>query len=188
MSAFDLKTLATEEDVTDILNLYHDFFEHDADEEDEQPICDILPGKQQLNDCGGEFGMDVEAGLKTVTLAVRLGFRNGLPMPFNLLRDRSGTTPWDKSFGNPDPLPENLSKMRLHWHQLAGAHSIIRSLFTAEADSPHTTGVLVGDEVGLGKTTQAIAVIAFLNTLVWLQDTNRTNRPKIIRKFAYMSV
>ncbi|RDB19056.1 Transcription regulatory protein SNF2 [Hypsizygus marmoreus] len=189
VSEADLKSLATEEDVTNILNLYHEYFDEDAEDEDAPPISDALPAQQQLNDCGGDFGMEVEAEMSLVTLLFNLGFKTGLPMVFNTLRDRSGLSPWDDptpfADPNPDPMPENFSKMRLHWHQLAGTHSIVRSVFT-KGSNPHTTGVLVGDEVGLGKTAQAITLIAFLNQVIWLQSETTRKPPRMLADRQYL--
>lgn len=44
----------------------------------------------------------------------------------------------------------------LHWHQLVGIVSILRKFFKDQDPS----GVLVADEVGLGKTAQTLGVIA----------------------------
>lgn len=172
-----LEGLATEEDVSDVLNLYHEYFNQIAEDEDEPPISDALPAQQQLNDCGGDFGMEVEASMTAVSLALSLGFTSGRPLLFNSLRDRSGLTPWDDpslfSNANADSLPPNLSKIQLHWHQLAGVHSIVRSVFSTVKNDSNTLGVLVADEVGLGKTAQAIAYIAFVIHAIWLRESGR---------------
>lgn len=173
-----MKNLATEEDVTDILNIYHEYFESNVEDEDEQPIPDSLPVKEQLNDDGGDFGMEVESTMPPKALAKALAFfKTGLPPAFNPYRHRSGTSPWDDDrlfvVLDHEIMPEYLVPMKLHWHQLAGVHSILRSIFTKEKKKAHTTGVLIGDEVGLGKTAQSITVIAFLNQLIWLQGESR---------------
>lgn len=180
--------MATEEDVTDIFNLYHEYFDNDVQDEDEPPIPDVVDDKQELNDCGGDFGMEAEATMTPASLALSLGFKTGLPPLFNTLRHRSGISPWDDSTlfvdPNTDPLPGYLSKMRLHWHQLGGVHSIVRSVFSKDADPQRQTlGVLVGDEVGLGKTAQAIAFIAFLNQAIWLQRSKR-KLPRVLGEMA----
>lgn len=182
-----LEQLATEEDVSDLLNLYHEYFNQDLEEEEEQPISDALPltQKQKLNDCGGDFGMEEEAKTKGSTLAISLGYRGALPANFNPLRDRSGLTPWDDPypFSGLDlkALPENLSPIRLHWHQLAGTHSIVRSILSPESDSLRVLGILIADEVGLGKTAQAISVIAFFMQAVFTQRSD-CKLPRIMGK------
>jgi hypothetical protein len=180
-----LPPLATEEDVSDVLNLYHEYFEQDLEEEEEQPISDDLPEKQELNDCGGDFGMEEEATMTPASLAISFGYRNGQPPSFNTIRDRSGLTPWDNPSSlanlNHDALPDNLTKLRLHWRQLAGNHSIMRSILSTVPDPSSLLGILVADEVGLGKTVQAIAVIAFFMQAVFLQQTNK-KLPRILCK------
>ena len=179
-----LQHLASEEDVSDVLNLYHEYFDQDFEDE-EPPISDAHPEQQKLNDCGGDFGMEEEAKMTPASLALSLGYRTGLPPSFNVVRDRSGLTPWDKpdvfSRVNIDSLPDNLTKLRLHWHQLAGNHSIIRSVLSKVPDSSHVIGVLVADEVGLGKTAQAIAVLAFFMQAVFLQEAKK-KLPRILCK------
>lgn len=168
-----------------MVNLYHEYFDQELNEEEEPPISDALPEKQKLNDCGGDFGMEEEAEMTPASLAISLGYRSGLPPSFNAVRDRSGTTPWDdpSSFSNlnMDALPDNLTPLRLHWHQLAGNHSIVRSILSPVPDSSHVLGILVGDEVGLGKTAQAIAVIAFFMQAVFVQEQKK-KVPKILGK------
>jgi len=81
--------------------------------------------------------------------------------------------PWDdQSIFNvsKNRIPSHLSILGLHWHQLAGIHSIVCTIFIATEDLSHPCGVLIGDEVGLGKTAQAIGVIAFLNMVIFLQS------------------
>lgn len=176
-----LRDLATEEDVTDLLLVYAEYLETHSEEEDEPPITNISPEKKQLDQDGGDFGMEAEANMRLSNFTFRFGFPSGLPVQFNTLRHRSGVSPWDdpKPFAE-DPIPDDLVNFNLHWHQLAGVHSIVRSLFTEQPDATHTTGVLIGDEVGLGKTAQAITLIAFLNQSIL--GVNR-HTPRILGEF-----
>ncbi|KAF8220211.1 hypothetical protein L208DRAFT_1186029, partial [Tricholoma matsutake] len=163
-----LQHLATEEDVSDVLNLYHKYFDQGVEDEEEPPILDVLPEQLMLNDCGSNFGMEEEAKMTPASLALSLGYQTGLPPSFNTVHDRSGLTPWDNpdlfSYTNIDALPDNLMKLCLHWHQLPGNHSFL---------------VLVADEVGLGKTPQAITVMVFFMQTVFLQQTNK-KLPRIL--------
>lgn len=179
-----MKELATEEDISGLINLYHEYFDFDDYEEDEQPIPDVSATKQQLNDEGGDFGMEVEAKMSPGALASMVGFKNRrLPRLCNPVRHRGGISPWDDLllFKNLDydALPDYMVLLFLHWHQLAGVHSISRNTFTASPRPKDSVGMLIGDEVGLGKTAQAIAFIAFLNQAIWMQD-NGMAPPKIL--------
>ncbi|KAG6883167.1 hypothetical protein C0993_007539 [Termitomyces sp. T159_Od127] len=182
--ALGLKNLASTEDVEDIAALYQDFFElPSADGEDGPPLADARGEVQGLERCDGDFGMEVEAGMKPVQLCLALGFLTGLPPIFAKYRHRTGANAWDdySLFDNAeeDLKAGILTKFHLHWHQLAGVHSIIRSLFT-DQPSTHPCGVLVGDEVGLGKTAQSIALISFFILTATAQSTKRLV-PKVIR-------
>ncbi|KXN84276.1 SWI/SNF-like matrix-associated actin-dependent regulator [Leucoagaricus sp. SymC.cos] len=172
-----LKILASEEDVSDLLNIYHEYFEAYKEDEADHPIAELDPDKATLLDEDGDFGMEMEAKVPTIEFWPRLGFKDGLPVSFNSHRHRAGITPWqDLSAFQLEPyevMPEPLMRLRLHWHQVAGVHSIIRKVFAKAKDPAHTTGVLVGDEVGLGKTAQCITVIAFLNQMIFLQKYNK---------------
>lgn len=179
-----MEELATEEEISTLINLYHEYFSVDDNEEDEQPIPDVSASKQQLNDLGGDFGMEVEGQMPPDALAFALGFKSRhLPRLFNTFRHRDGISPWDQvelfRDRNFDSLPDFLTSSFLHWHQLAGVHSIARNTFTTSPRSKDSVGMLIGDEVGLGKTAQAIAFIAFLCQNIWLQD-NKLPPPKIL--------
>lgn len=168
----------------ELANIYDEYFSTEVDEDQEPPLTYSSPSKQELNDCGGDFGMELEQEMTPASLALALGFKTGRPTSFNALRHRS-LTPWDSPTPFPhkdvDPLPPLFSKSALHWHQLAGVHSIVRSVFSEAPNPSHTAGVLIGDEVGLGKTAQAIAFIAFLQQTIVAQKSNRS-LPRILSK------
>lgn len=179
VSAKALKNLAIEEDVSDLLNIYAEYFETNLKDEDELPILDTLPESKQLNN-NGDFGMEVEVWMSIMALAIQLGFPSGLPLQFNTLHHMSGILPWDNyELFMADPLPPDLDKMKLHWHQPTGVHSMLHSLFTNEMDPTHTTGILIGDKVGLGKTAQAITLLGFLNQVILVQSANQ-NLPQVL--------
>jgi len=188
-----LKNLASEEIVTQISNLFNEYLNNDVEDEDAPPISDANPDQQQLNNCGGDFGMEEEAKMTSVSLAMSLGFNTGRPFMFNTFRHRSGITPWEDhkifAISDDDPVPSFLSRIFLHWHQYGGVHSITRSIFTpCPCQYPHhTLGVLIGDEVGLGKTAQAITFISFLNEAIFRQKTNR-KPAKVLREFNFITI
>ncbi|KAF5344039.1 hypothetical protein D9756_011548 [Leucocoprinus leucothites] len=169
-----LQTLATQEDVTDLLNIYHDYFEANVEDDDDPPFLALLSSRRSSS-------RNVETEMSSELLAQRLRFLTGLPPQFNAYRHRAGISPWDNpELFTREPVPPELTPLKLHWHQLAGAHSIVRSLFIEEKHALHTKGVLISDQVGLGKTTQTITVIAFLNEAIYLQSTNRPPPPILV--------
>jgi TATA-binding protein-associated factor len=131
------------------------------------------------NDFGSdELGMEGEARLSPRALAKALGFVDKLPYQFNNTRHMTGLNPWDQpeSF----QAPTQLNPLKLHWHQLAGVHSMARNIFTSEA-TQSMRGILVADEVGLGKTALSVAFIAFVNQVKVIQDRNQ-KLPAVIRE------
>jgi hypothetical protein len=70
-----------------------------------------------------------------------------------------------------------------HLHQLGGTHSIIRSILSPDSNSSNVLRILIADddEVGLGKTAQAISVISFVMQTVFLQQTKQ-KLPRILGK------
>jgi SNF2 family DNA or RNA helicase len=185
-----LKDLATEEELLELIRIYQEYFVP-ADEDDEAPALSEIPKDLiTMKDAGdGDLGMEVEAHLTPDALATRLGFLKWrLPHQFNPHRHLSGITAWDSSslFVVGDaPLSPSLMQMALHWHQLAGVHSVIRSSFTKDPSPDNCTGMLICDEVGLGKTALAISIIAFLNQIVLLQQKGQA-LPSIIGNYLYV--
>jgi TATA-binding protein-associated factor len=170
------KDLATEEELLELVRVYQEYFVPADDEDNEAPALNLAPDDTiTMKDAGTtDLGMEVEAHLTPDVLAARLCFmKMRLPHQFNRHRNKSGITAWDSpdSFIDDDaPLPPSLVPLALHWHQLSGAHSIIRNTFTKGPSVNQCTGMLICDEVGLGKTALALSTIAFLNQIVVLQQ------------------
>lgn len=169
--------------MADIINLYLDFFSNVSS--DVGPIIDapriFIPFGDPVD--GADAGTEVEAKMSLDELAFNLGFKGGLPLLFNTHRHRGGSTPWapepPNCFDLNGPLHSDLDLIKLHWHQLAGVHAIIRKNFTSEPAKGRCTGILLADEVGLGKTFQAATVIAFMSDLVLRQSHNFPLPPMI---------
>lgn len=179
-----LKGLATEEDLAQLMRIYDEYFDIEADGElrviDEDAMSTYSSG--DFDTQGGDLGMEVEWNLDPEMLAEALGFlRKSLPHQFTTIRHAAGANEWQnpQRFEGPENL-SNLKPLTLHWHQLAGVHSIIRNIFTKKRKSKHCTGMLIADEVGLGKTALAISVIAFLNQSARVQDKGE-ELPPILR-------
>ncbi|KAM6490053.1 P-loop containing nucleoside triphosphate hydrolase protein [Amanita muscaria] len=118
------------------------------------------------------LGMEKEAHLSPDALGKALSFVDRLPHQFNKHRHATGLNAWDQprafQINKGDQCTE-LTLLSLHWHQLAGIHSAARSFFVSDpVASPR--GLLIADEVGLGKTALSIAIMAFLNQVKTLQD------------------
>jgi hypothetical protein len=180
--------LATAEEVDELGHLYDEFFNTPND------VClDVVQSTSNITFGnpfeGADPGVEVECLMQGEDLANGLGFtKSGLPILFNPVRHVMGMTAWDrkhrKAFAdaNIDDLDPMLEKLTLHWHQLAGVHAVVRKIFTSEASVDNCTGILLADEVGLGKTMQSLAVVAFLIDLMARQE-RATPYPPLVRKF-----
>ncbi|KAJ3557756.1 hypothetical protein NP233_g11663 [Leucocoprinus birnbaumii] len=182
-----LHQLASREDVSDLLEIYNAYFD-ETNEEDAIVVPVALSTAKSLDDMEGDFGMELEQDLDAAQLGSRLGLLQNRVSLFNQYRHRSGVTPWENqgefSFPGED-LPSHLDHLKLHWHQLAGVHSIFRSLFSKESNPAHPPGILIADSVGLGKTAQAITFIAQLIALTHCQKEN-IRLPPIIEELPYL--
>lgn len=183
--AKSFKSLATRQDIRELKMLYHEYFQHDGDDDDDEPIITESESLINLNDVeGGDLGVEEESSMPPDTLAYRLGFvRQSLPHQFNTERHPSGVSLWQESSWKS---AKQLEKVKLHWHQLAGVHSVIRNSFSSKEDSDDASlsGMLISDEVGLGKTALAITVIAFLNQVLSLMAKGE-RLPPILGKIVF---
>jgi TATA-binding protein-associated factor len=170
------KNLATDADLESLASLYDEYFHENL--EADAPVINpstLLPFSMEGTGVG-DLGMEHEAALPPDALAARIGFsRQHLPYQFNPLRHSSGLTAWEHPvLFDVEPPPDYLTKNRLYWHQMAAVHSFARNVFTTTADPNHCTGMLISDEVGLGKTALAISVLGFLNQCISLQDRKQS--------------
>jgi hypothetical protein len=179
--------LATAEEVDELGHLYDEFFNtpNDVSLDVVPPASNVTFGNPTE---GADPGVEVECQMREEDLADRLGFtKNCLPILFNPVRHLMGTTAWDPKHRNAivdaglDSLDPMLEKLALHWHQLAGVHAVVRKIFSSETSADNCTGMLLADEVGLGKTMQSLAVVAFLMDLKVRQE-RATPSPPLIRK------
>lgn len=208
--------LATEGDLEDLMRVYEEYLGADEDDSGPPPLVEGLLSFDLKDVTKGDLGMEAEAKLDPGVLAKRLGFtKNNLPYQFNAVRYSSGTTPWDLHVSSkkssstrasassagasissahaavPSPHTSASSsapfqKLQLHWHQLAGIHSIVRNTFSRKADPDHCTGMLICDQVGLGKTALTISTIAFINQVIALQKKDKA-RPPMLRTYTLLA-
>jgi SNF2 family DNA or RNA helicase len=98
-------------------------------------------------------------------LCERLHFEGGVPFLFNNLRDAAGENAWSSEFEDLIATgSDSLEPFSLLHHQLVGVHAILRRVLSP-TPSVARAGVLLADDVGIGKTVQSAAVIAFLSEL-----------------------
>jgi SNF2 family DNA or RNA helicase len=126
-----------------------------------------------------DLGMELKARLSYQQLSKRLGYlEDDLPVVFNKYRHSANLNAWDSQdlFKHDGKNQPELKPNRLHWHQLAGIHAIARSVFTKQPNhSPR--GILVADDVGLGKTSLTIGFIALLNETIARRQRKHPDPP-----------
>jgi hypothetical protein len=151
-------------------------------------IDDYISNEEEVDDERGDLGVRLESSYsyKDLTEAMALD-GNGLLKLFNTHRHVQGAVAWTSTGSK---LFEDFEKgrnksqfkpIRLHWHQLVGMLAALRKIFDGEQRPLGTIpGVLIADEVGLGKTFMAIAICGFVIQL-GVSQTQRFPAPPIIR-------
>jgi TATA-binding protein-associated factor len=112
-----------------------------------------------------DLGVENVSHLSVKALEQQLGFQDTLPPIFNPLCHSDGLNLWDLK----DSQDQNgyLERLSLHWHQLCAVLAVIQKVFLASnGDAQACTGVLIADEVGLGKTAVGMALIALMANAV----------------------
>jgi len=176
--------LAKPEEVLRIISLYADYFEREGgelslDRGDAAGAWDVL-----VEDLG-DMGVDEMKGKTIEELSNLLGFIGARPVNWNSFRDKDNlVSGWDKDAsadvrqrlenGGPDTAP-----LQLLWHQLCGVAAIADRVWTEEK-KPDVHGVLLADDVGVGKTAQVMAFIAFLQLVYQSEEEGGLTRPSII--------
>ncbi|TFK62822.1 hypothetical protein BDN72DRAFT_776663 [Pluteus cervinus] len=166
-----IDSLTPGDDLAEMITQYNDYFgsppvDDSAPLDDQRPTLNVPFGGE-----GMDPGTEVEIRMTPQQLAHQLGFANQLPYFFNPYRHKLGLTAWENGVSGLIASPgaatdPQLVKLSLHWHQLAGIHSVLRMIFTPEPNPGGCCGALIADDVGLGKTFQATAIIALFTELI----------------------
>ncbi|KAJ8463834.1 hypothetical protein ONZ45_g17445 [Pleurotus djamor] len=130
----------------------------------------------------GDLGVDAWQRMSVPELQSLLLFHNSLPPSWPRFLREDGKTTWmpganlnDFTVGGP-----GFKENALLWHQLVGVAAIVSKMWTAEPTTSRVPGTLLADGVGVGKTAQIMASIAFVQS-VWELEQNGKARPPIIK-------
>ena len=165
-----------------LFHLYNDLLSENEDTGEPPLIASNSLRVPFAEGVDGDTGVEVEAKMPPDQLSFNLGFKDHLPFQFNKYHHSKGFSTWDSpSMLKPGQPHSDMQPQGLHYHQLAGVHAVIRKVFSEKPKEGPCQGILLADEVGLGKTAMAISVMAFLSHLVLLQASEAA-LPPIIRK------
>ncbi|OJA20020.1 hypothetical protein AZE42_13280 [Rhizopogon vesiculosus] len=164
-------SLAAAGDIDEIWALYVQLFELTATESEEMLLD--LEGESGREEWDGNEDLGVGTFAKTTDEALNgmLNFHSGRPTLFARFRSRSGKSSWDDEAsagfkeGNAD-----MQELSLLWHQRVGVAAIVEKIWLPEAKPEGVAGMLIADEVGVGKTGLTMGTIAFTIHAYWCQE------------------
>ncbi|TFK60422.1 P-loop containing nucleoside triphosphate hydrolase protein [Pluteus cervinus] len=176
------------EDVERLISSFTDYFEHEPTNDSfdflEEPMDSDM---QALLDRFPDLGVEDFVRFDESQLSSLLALTDNRPIHWNPLRSEdSAKSPWNDADvsiyieGSPGVKP-----LQLLWHQMVGVASMVSKLWT-ETEGVRPPGVLLADAVGVGKTAQVMAVIAFIQH-VYMSETLKKDysRPPIITNKPY---
>ncbi|KAJ2932839.1 hypothetical protein H1R20_g4266, partial [Candolleomyces eurysporus] len=184
------KTLARSEDVQEILAL---FDAHFAPDEQLPELCatSSIPFAEPVD--GADPGVEVEASMSYDELCANLQLDDhGRLLLFNQHRHVGRITSWSatgervfQAFHLRQENAKLFKPIKMHWHQLAGAHAIACRFFTKERSVTNILGMLIADDVGLGKSFLALLFAGFLIEL-GVKQKKKLPLPPLINTFPYL--
>jgi SNF2 family DNA or RNA helicase len=183
-----LSESASESDILLIYGEYDSWFGSQNDDSDdlmlEEPVIPVFSSKGATPDSG----IEAERHMSYSALSTCLDFEDGVPFLFNDLRDNAGEHAWSPEFAELHAArSSSLEPFHLLHHQLVGVHAILRRFLSSKPIADGTLGVLLADDVGIGKTIQSAAVIAFLAEIP-VKIKRGLAIPPFLREFSSSSV
>ncbi|KAK1235519.1 hypothetical protein PQX77_001251, partial [Marasmius sp. AFHP31] len=172
--------LASEEDMLELQGVYDAYFGELDASTSEPPLHDLADAELQeaLGKADSDaLGMDEEAKMSIQQLDLDLGTQHGLTFQCNTVRHPDGYTLWT----NPDSFNSNTPPLVPHWHQIVGVRSIVRHVMSTHPAKRVPNGMLIADEVGLGKTLLCLLFVAWVNQVLYLLSLGRPGPPIYLR-------
>lgn len=164
-------SLAAAGDIEEIWALYVQLFEI-SDSQVEGLLLDLEEesGRREWDGCE-DLGVGSFAMMGDDKLNGLLNFASGRPTLFARFRSRSGKCAWDDSlaaeFREDD---DDMQELALLWHQRVGVAALVETIWLEVEGSEGVPGVLIADEVGVGKTALTMGAIAFMIDAFWQQE------------------
>jgi hypothetical protein len=178
-----LADIASAEEIQELIMLYAHVFGEREDYPVEVPELEVINSNDQIQpellEMLGDLGTEEESKKNADELAQQLGFPDHRPVSFNTEKFKYLTLDlWEKEHKE---LKDDRELLKLEWVQLAGISAMVRKTFSSEKRATKAPGILLADEVGIGKTAQIMGFIAFLLELR-IADEQAKPRPPILCK------
>ncbi|KAH7918227.1 hypothetical protein BV22DRAFT_1051878, partial [Leucogyrophana mollusca] len=134
-----------------------------------------------------DMGVEDFRHMNDERLATLLAFPNNRPALFADFRSKLGHCAWESKeiadtfvSSNPDMTP-----LSLLWHQMCGIAAMGSKVWSDKFE--HTSGLLVADDVGVGKTALTMGLIALVIS-VWIAETQvKSGRPLLLEKLPHFA-
>lgn len=168
-----IASLAAAGDVEEIWALYLQLFETEAGqlevprvEDDEDPS-----GREDWENTSEDLGVDGWREMDNETLNHLLQFPGGKPVLFAEFRSKSGLCAWEEDMSMKFVKENNdMEQLSLLWHQRVGVAAIVDKVWLSNETEGDVPGILIADEVGVGKTALTMGTIAFVIDAYWVQE------------------
>ncbi|KAG2355244.1 hypothetical protein BDR07DRAFT_1493393 [Suillus spraguei] len=160
-------------DVEEIWALYVQLFETEPGQlepvQDEEDLENS--GKAAWLEQSEDLGVDGWREMDNDKLNHLLQFPGGKPALFAEFRSKRGLCTWDEA-STSKFVEENddMEPLSLLWHQCVGVATIMDKIWSATKSDDEVPGILIADEVGVGKTALTMGLIAFVIDAFWVQD------------------
>lgn len=135
------------------------------------PLDEDDDGRADWDDTCEDLGVDGWREMDNDKLNHLLHFPGGKPALFAEFRSKSGLCAWDEGAAAKFVKEnEDMEPLSLLWHQRVGVAAIIDKTWMAEEKDGEISGILIADEVGVGKTALTMGTIAFVIDAYWVQE------------------
>jgi hypothetical protein len=174
-----LATIATQEEIEELLALYNSHFEaiksaYDIDGAEEGGE---LAADEEMNEALGDVGTEEETKKSAEDLAAVLGFPDLRPIEFNKVKFKYSTLDlWEPEHLQIEGQKEDVA---LVWAQLAGVSAMVRKTFYEKVRETVAPGVLLADVMGMGKSALVMSYMAFVMQ-VYMAAQNEVQGPPIL--------
>jgi hypothetical protein len=160
-------------DVEEIWALYVQLFETEPGQleavQDEDDIENS--GKAAWLDESEDLGVDGWCEMDNDKLNHLLQFPGGKPALFAEFRSKTGLCAWnEESASKFIEDNDDMEPLSLLWHQRVGVAAMVDKIWSATKSDVEVPGILIADEVGVGKTALTMGFIAFVIDAFWVQE------------------